>query len=321
VDSRPRTLDYQSATTGVFAELAHALSASGRLVGGLRHDRFSADRFAAASGAANGSASEGLSAGFLRYEHDFAGRPLTGFVGIGHAQRPIDHWEATTYNGLTSGGRAAPKKNTQLDAGLIWSGGNLAGSLSAFWSRIDDFLLTYVDPAAAGSCGSNPAKCRVFNVDATRQGFEADLAWRFAPGWTLRGSYAHVRGDNDTMGVPLAQTPPDQLRLGLSWRRDRLELGGTSRVVARQDRVHLNHGNIVGQDLGPTGGFATLALNASYRIDRRVLLSAGIDNVFDRTHAEHVSRAAVAVAGYDAQALRVNEPGRFAWAKLTLTLD
>lgn len=321
VGSRPRGLDFESATTGVFAELTHALSASRRLIGGLRHDRFSADRFAAATGAPNGSASEALTGGFMRYEHDFSGPALTGFVGLGHGQRPMDHWEATTYNGLTSAGKAAPEKNTQLDAGLIWSGEKLAGSVSVFWSRIDDFLLTYVDPAAAGSCGSNPAKCRVLNVDATRHGFEADLAWRFAPGWTLRGSYAHVRADNDTMGVPLAQTPPDELRLGLSWRRDRLELGGLTRVVARQGRVHLNHGNIVGQDLGPTGGFATLALNASYRLDRRVLLSFGVDNVFDRTYAEHISRAAVAVAGYDAQALRVNEPGRFAWAKVTLTLD
>jgi iron complex outermembrane receptor protein len=158
-------------------------------------------------------------------------------------------------------------------------------------------------------------------VDATRHGLEADIAWRFAPAWTLRGSYALVRADNDTMDVPLAQTPADELRLGLSWRRDALEIGGVTRIVAGQDRVHLNHGSIVGQDLGPTGGFATLALNASFRFSRKVLLSGGIDNVFDRAYAEHISRAAAAVAGYDAPSIRVNEPGRFVWAKLTLTLD
>ena len=52
-----------------------------------------------------------------------------------------------------------------------------------------------------------------------------------------------------------------------------------------------------------------------------MLLSGGIDNVFDRTYAEHISRAAAAVAGYDAPSFRVNEPGRFVWAKLTLMLD
>lgn len=68
-------------------------------------------------------------------------------------------------------------------------------------------------------------------------------------------------------------------------------------------------------------GFATLALNASYRIGKRALLSAGIDNVFDRTYAEHISRAAAAVAGYDAPTTRVNEPGRFVWAKLSMSFD
>ena len=321
ISSLPRGRDFESTNTGLFAELTHALGPASRLVGGLRHDRFSADRHNAVTGLANGSVEERLNGGFLRYEHDLADRPVTAFVGIGHARRPMDHWEATTYNGLTSAASVAPEKNTQLDAGLVWNGRDLAGSVSVFWSRIDDYLLTEVNPAAAGSCGSNPAKCRMHNVDATRRGLEADLAWRFAPAWTLRGSYAHVRADNDSMGVPLAQTPPDELRVGLSWRRDAWELGGVTRIVASQDRVHLNHGSIVGQDLGPTGGFATLALNASYRFNRKVLLSGGIDNVFDRAYAEHISRAAAAVAGYDAPSFRVNEPGRFVWAKLTLSFD
>jgi iron complex outermembrane receptor protein len=321
VDSRPRNRDFESTTTGAFGEVAWTLSQADRLVAGLRIDRYSADRFNPASGAAMGSADATLSSGFVRYEHDLAGRPATAYVGIGRGERPMDHWEATTYNGLTATRSLDPERNTQLDAGLVWTERNLTGSLSAFYSRVDDYVLTYVNPAAMGSCGSNPAKCTTFNVDATRYGFEADLAWRIAGPWTLRGSYAHVRADNDTMGVPLAQTPPDELKLGLGYETGAWTFGGLARVVRRQDRVQVNYGSIVGQDIGPTGGFATLALNASYRIGKRALLSAGIDNVFDRTYAEHISRAAAAVAGYDAPTTRVNEPGRFVWAKLSMSFD
>ena len=321
VDSRPRARDFESTTQGTFGELVRALSASERLVAGLRHDRYSADRFNAATGAAMGSADESLTSGFLRYERDLQGRPATAYVGLGYGERPMDHWEATTYNGLTATRSIDPERNTQLDAGLIWTERNLTGSVSAFYSRIDDFVLTFVNPTAPGSCGSNPAKCTTANVDATRYGFEADLAWRFAAAWTLRGSYAHVRANNDTMNVPLAQTPPDELKIGLGHDTGRWTFGGLARVVRRQDRVHVNYGSIVGQDIGPTAGFATLALNASYRIGKRALVSAGIDNVFDRAYAEHISRAAAAVAGYDAPTTRVNEPGRFVWAKLSLTLD
>ena len=321
VDSRPRNKDFESTTTGAFGEVAWALSQADRLVAGLRIDRYSADRFNPASGAAMGSADATLSSGFVRYEHDLAGRPATAYIGIGPGERPMDHWEAPTNNRLTATRSLEPERNTQLDAGLVWTERNLTGSLSAFYSRVDDYVLTYVNPAAMGSCGSNPAKCTTFNVDATRYGFEADLAWRIAAPWTLRGSYAHVRADNDTMGVPLAQTPPDELKLGLSYETGAWTFGGLARLVRRQDRVQVNYGSIVGQDIGPSGGFATLALNASYRIGKRALVSAGIDNVFDRTYAEHISRAAAAVAGYDAPTTRVNEPGRFVWAKLSMSFD
>lgn len=320
-DSRPRQRDFESTTTGAFGEIAWALSTYDRLIAGLRADRYSADRFNPATGGAMGSADMSLSSGFLRYERDLAGQPVTAYVGIGRGERPMDHWEATTYNGLTAARRLDPERNTQLDAGVVWTERNLTASLSAFYSRVDDYVLTYVNPAAPGSCGSNPAKCTTFNVDATRLGFEADFAWRLAAPWTLRGSYAHVRADNDTMHVPLAQTPPDELKLGLGYETGAWTFGGLARLVRKQDRVHVDYGSVVGQDIGPSAGFATLALNASYRIGKRALLSAGIDNVFDRTYAEHINRAAAAVAGYDAPTARVNEPGRLVWAKLSMSFD
>ncbi|MCL4182296.1 MAG: TonB-dependent copper receptor [Burkholderiaceae bacterium] len=319
--SRVRGKDFDSASTGMFGELTRALSASARLVAGVRFDRFSADRFDPAGGAAVASAEESLAAGFLRYERDLEGRPATVYVGLGRGERPMDHWEATTYGGLSAARRVEPERNTQLDAGLVWNARDLSGSLSAFYSRIDDYVLTFVNPAVAGMCGSNPLKCTALNVDATRYGVEADLAWRFAPAWTLRASYAAVRATNDTMDVALAQTPPDELRLGLGYDSGAWTLGTLARFVRRQDRVHPGYGSIVGQDIGPSAGFATLALNASYRLGKRALISVGVDNVFDRAYAEHISRAAAAVAGYAPPAVRVNEPGRFAWARIGMTFD
>jgi len=321
IESRPRLPDFESHTTGVFAELTWHASQRARWVAGLRRDGYSADRFVGSSGAPNGSVRDTLASGFLRYERDAASMPLTAYLGFGRAERGLDHWEATTYNGLTAARAASPERNDQVDAGLVWNGEALTGSLSLFRSRIADYLLTYVNPNAMGSCGSNPQKCATYNVDAARHGLEADLAWRFAPHWTLRGSLAHVRADNRSMDVALAQTPPDEARLGLSYASGPWQAGGVLRVVARQDRIHPNYGSIVGQDTVPSGGFATLALNASYRIGRSVLVAGGVDNVFDRSYAEHISRTAVAIAGYDAPSTRVNEPGRFVWLKVSFATD
>ena len=87
--------------------------------------------------------------------------------------------------------------------------------------------------------------------------------------------------------------------------------------MARQDRVDPGKGNIAGQDIGPTAGFAIFSLNAAWRFSKAVTLTGGVDNVFDRTYAEHLSRTGAMVPGY-LQTTRVNEPGRTVWLKTTL---
>ena len=90
------------------------------------------------------------------------------------------------------------------------------------------------------------------------------------------------------------------------------------RAVARQDRVAIGQGNIVGQDIGATSGFVVVSLNASWRFRVWGRLSAGVDNLFDRTYAEHISRSGAMVAGYE-QTTRVNEPGRTLWTRLDVS--
>lgn len=47
--------------------------------------------------------------------------------------------------------------------------------------------------------------------------------------------------------------------------------------------------------------------------------AGGVDNLFDKTYAEHISRAAM-VSGFD-QTTRINEAGRNIWIKLNVALD
>jgi iron complex outermembrane receptor protein len=87
------------------------------------------------------------------------------------------------------------------------------------------------------------------------------------------------------------------------------------RSVADQERFALDQGNIVGRDLGRSDGFTTVAASATWRMSDRLLLSAGIDNLFDRDFAEHLSRGGAMLSGYE-QTMRVNEPGRTAWLRI-----
>jgi iron complex outermembrane receptor protein len=154
------------------------------------------------------------------------------------------------------------------------------------------------------------------NVEARIAGGEAGLEWRPAPGWKLGGTLAYAWGENRSEDRPLPQIPPLEARLNASYEHGRWSVGGLLRGVHRQNRVATDEGNVIARDLGPTAGFATLSLNAAYRISDHLRASVGVDNVFDRAYAEHLNLAGSADFGFPADPVRINEPGRTAWLKL-----
>lgn len=71
-------------------------------------------------------------------------------------------------------------------------------------------------------------------------------------------------------------------------------------------------------DRETTGGFSVFSLNAGWKPMKALQLTAGIDNVFDKLYAEHLSRGGSAVAGYTTTT-RVNEMGRSLWLSANLS--
>ncbi|HSM10813.1 MAG TPA: TonB-dependent copper receptor, partial [Lysobacter sp.] len=112
---------------------------------------------------------------------------------------------------------------------------------------------------------------------------------------------------------------PLETRLSLGWGDRRWSFGALLRAVAGQDRVAIAQGNMVGQDFGPSAGFATVAVNGGYRFSEMLQLTTGIDNLFDRRYSEHLNLAGNADFGYPADPVRIEEPGRTAWVKLNLS--
>src|SRR5690606_25345057 len=144
------------------------------------------------------------------------------------------------------------------------------------------------------------------NIDAGTRGAELGVEYRPAEDWKLGGSLAYARGEDRDSGRPLPQMPPLESRFSADWDNGTWSAGVLLRAVDGQDRVARGYGNVVGQDIGPSTGFATLALNAGYRFSSGVQLTAGVDNVFDRAYSEHLNLAGNADFGYPADALRIN---------------
>ncbi len=315
--------------SAVFGEVDHPLSGKDHLVLGLRADRWhAADPRATVAitmmatvpnPTLNHERKETLSSGFLRYEREvFAGS--TVYAGVGHTERFPDYWEAISKESLTTASAfdTKPERTTQLDIGWMKQTGAIQASASFFYGKVTDFILIQSNVSKPSGMGTRLATVSR-NVDATTWGGEVGIGTKLAGSVKVDASLAYTRGENDTDAKALAQIPPLEARVGVGYEAETWSTGLLVRGVQRQDRFAVNQGNIVGQDLGATGGFAVVSLNAGWKPAKGWLLTTGVDNLFSRTYAEHISRSTSMIPGYLAQALRVNEPGRTLWIKASVT--
>jgi iron complex outermembrane receptor protein len=323
-EAMARVEDGRFRSDSLYAELTWQTSERQRLIGGLRADDWSArdgrQRLAlgmtsVVNPTAGAERSETLGGGFIRFESDLASQPATLYAGLGRVQRFPDYWELISAGKESEASVSAfntlPEKTTQFDAGILLRRDRLSFSLSGFVSDVDDYILIQ----------SNYAKGMrmttvVRNVEARTWGGEADATFTLNPAWKVTGTLAYTRGDNRSDGTALAQMAPLESRLALDYSEARWSAGALLRIVAAQDRFVLNQGNIVGQDIGGTPGFAVLSLNGGWQPRSGWQVTAGIDNLFDRAYAEHLSRSGAMVSGF-LQSTRVNEPGRTAWLKVS----
>lgn len=173
-------------------------------------------------------------------------------------------------------------------------------------------------PAAGGHAGHHHGPdLSARNIDAIRLGGELEVKWQFAPNWSISSNLAYTRGKNTTDNLPLAQTPPLEWNNTLAFDNGKFSAGVLWKLVAKQNRYAKGQGNIIGQDIGASAGFGVLSVNAGWKFNKYATLQAGVDNVFNKTYAEFVSRSGGFVdpaAGI--KTTRVNEPGRTAWLRL-----
>ena len=330
--------------TGVFAEATWRASADTRWVGGLRLDRAEAWRYPSTSsgmGAMGGGGGMGggmqgmpaaramdmggpapapqamasnhrqrkaLPSGFLRWERQVA-EGATAYVGLGHVQRFPDYWELISPGNSAAGKGNAfatlkPEKTTQLDAGLNWKTPDWQFWGSAYVGQVQDYIL--FNYQGMGSA--------VRNVNARTAGLELGGSRRLNDAWTVQGTLAYNWGRNTSDGRPLPQVPPLEAKLGLDYAQGPWSAGALWRLVAAQRRVAEGEGNVVGRDLGRSAGFGVFSLHAGYRINKQLKLAVGVDNLFDKTYAEHLNLAGNADFGYLGGS-RINEPGRTLWLR------
>ena len=301
----PFSTDMTIKNLGMFFEYSHEMKERDRLKTGLRWDR-TTDHYQPYMGRQSGTTTDNMMSGFIRWEHTAKSQPLTFYVGLGHAERPADYWEAyhtwNVHHNLST--RPKKERNTQLDLGWVYGGEKNSGSLSLFYSHVQDFILR------------RPANDYA-NVNARLYGFEANYTHSFSDAFSMNAALAYTRGDDRTNDAPLPQIAPLEANLTAKYARGKTEANAVWRLVARQNRFHKGYGSVTGTDSGAAGGFGILSLSLAYRPDTNLTFSLGVDNLFNKTYSEFVNHTELAdVAGFAPPSkAHINEPGRTVWFK------
>ncbi len=314
--------DLRFQSYGAFSEWSYRFNPNTTLVTGARVDQVKVDSLKNDQQRKDTNPS-----GFIRIEQTMPELGLKTYAGLGYVQRSPDYWELystatdrgngstnmmgqSTYLMVNNLNNLNKEKTAQLDFGFELEKGAWNTWLSAYAGLINDFILVkYNNP------GSSQMYPLATNVDASIAGAEAGMGYKWGEHIQADMSTMYAWGENTSDNTPLPQISPLEARVNLRYVADKYSLGLLWRVVAAQNRISLNNGNIVGYDIKPSSGFATLSLNGAYQIVENVNLSLGVDNVLNKAYAEHLNKSGAAVFGYAANE-QFNNIGRNYWARV-----
>ena len=299
---------------GVFGEVSRSLSANNRVKLGLRYDYITADvdnendifmmnqTAAKLYGASPDQQTEHNVAGFASWQHQLNQNYQLEMT----ASRSVRTADATerymAKNNWIGNPWLAPEKHHQLEW-VLSNTDKSPWSLSAYYNRIDNYILRYRDSSTE----------RYQNVEAEIYGVECEHQYPLNQQWLLHSNLSYTVGNNLDTDQPLSRISPLAARVQALYHSGKWGAGVTSNLVAAQKDACLATTGCAGLDVTQTPGYGLIDLFADYRLTPAVTLAAGIDNVFDKTYRVHESRDDV----FDPMPLQVNEPGRSIWMKVS----
>lgn len=309
--------DVTIAQTGVYAETETDLNAKTLLKLGARYDyvRAGADMVGVVPGAATATmtandfytAQYGTTFDDDREEHNFSGLARLEykldsssmmFIGVSRSVRTADANERAMARSTWVGNPDInPEKHTQFDIGYETRRDNWSFNAAAYVDQVDDYILRDAFSVAGVTTYRN--------VSARLQGIELSGSWE-QNGWEVLGDTTWTYGQNRTDDRALAQIPPLQGQLTVSYGQDQWRAGARVNWALEQDRIDPS------RDPGVTPGYTTLDMFGSYKVSKNAVLLAGVDNVTNETYANHLSRSNT----FDPALVQVNEPGRTFYLKL-----
>lgn len=218
-----------------------------------------------------------------------------------------------------------PETAWLAEVGFDWASDTAYARPLLYVRRIDDFIQgvpfddtpgiinTPVEMVAAANGDATPL--RFANTQARIWGADIAFGTRISGPLRLDGVASHVRGTRRDIADNLYRLMPSNARLSLAWDTGSWSLSAELQAVAAQNRVSTANSEAA------TPGYLLVHLGGHWQLKQGLRLDAGIENLFNRFHTDHL-------AGYNRNSgsdvplgARLPGPGRGAHLRLRWTLD
>ncbi|MEE4284007.1 MAG: TonB-dependent receptor [Pseudomonadales bacterium] len=186
-----------------------------------------------------------------------------------------------------------PEVAHEIELGFDWAGQRLQVSPRVFYKRVDDYIqgtastntaaLMFVQMMNNANGTDNPAPLEFNNVDAEFYGIDMDWSYQLNNQWSLEGVVNLVRGERRDVDDDLYRVAAPNGFVGVHYTRPRWHVGVESFWAAGQNRTSQINGE------PPSSGYALLNLQGDITLAQGMRLGFGVDNVFDRNYADHLS--------------------------------
>ena len=259
--------------------------------------------------------------------------PLTWRLTLAHKTRMPSYveryaWLPTGASGGLADGNTyvgdlhlEPETADSIEAGFDWRGDSVYVRPTVFYRRVDDFIQGVAYDATPGvidtpvemvsMMNGDATPLRFANVDAEFFGVDADFGWQLSRAWRIDGVASLVKGDRRDIDEPLYRMAPARLLLDLTYEQADWSVSLESQFVAEQDRVSATNSEQA------TDGYAVFGANLDWYARDNILVTLGVENLFDETYERHLSGYNRVAGGDVAVGDRLPGQGRGAYARIS----
>lgn len=235
------------------------------------------------------------------------------FGGVGKASRVPDARElyflaAMGPNGMLIGNPDLDQTtNTEIDFGLEHQTDGLRFKAKLFYSMLDDFI----------HYNASKMMRRFDNVDATIYGFDLSGSYMMSEEMNMDFGLAWQRGKKDEAltgqtDTDLAEIPPMKMNVALNYMY-REDSSAMIEVVAADSWSDYDADNGE-QELD---SWAVLNLKVKHQFNKQFGMTAGIDNLLDKTYAvSNTYKDLTLLADGTGEIMLLNEPGRYVYLNM-----